>query len=71
MDNVRYVASRHFRSKNREYLKTKTNELAIYSNKKNIRDIHRGINNLRRVSNLELTWLKMRMVIYFQIPTIV
>jgi hypothetical protein len=34
LDSVKCEASRHFRSKNREYLKDKINELAMYSKKK-------------------------------------
>jgi hypothetical protein len=46
-DNLRIVrceASRYFRNKKREYLKGKSNELAINSKNKNIRDLYRGIN---------------------------
>jgi hypothetical protein len=44
MNNVRCAASRHFRNKEREYLKDKIDELAIDSSNKNIRDLYRGIN---------------------------
>jgi hypothetical protein len=49
-DNLNVIcdASRHFRNKNREYLKGKINELAMNSKKKNIRDLYRGINEFRR-----------------------
>jgi hypothetical protein len=43
-NKVRRKASRHFRSKKREYLQDKINELAMNSKNKNIRDLHRGIN---------------------------
>jgi hypothetical protein len=36
----------------RECLKAKTNELEINSENKNIRDLHRGMNEF----NLKLTW---------------
>jgi hypothetical protein len=39
LNNVRHEASRHFRNKKREYLKDKTNELAMNSKNKNIRDL--------------------------------
>jgi hypothetical protein len=35
---------RHFRNKQREYLKDKINEPAKDSKNKNIRDLYRGIN---------------------------
>jgi hypothetical protein len=41
--NVGHVASRHFKNKNREYMKDKINEFATNSKKKNIRDQYRGI----------------------------
>jgi hypothetical protein len=44
LNNVRREASRHFRNKRREYLKDKTNELAVNSKNKNIRDLYRGTN---------------------------
>ncbi|PNF40027.1 hypothetical protein B7P43_G12320, partial [Cryptotermes secundus] len=40
--------SRHFRNKKREYLKDKTDELAMNSKNKNIRDLYRGINDFKR-----------------------
>jgi hypothetical protein len=44
LNNVRYEASRHFRSIKREYPKAKIDELAMDSKNKNIRDLYRGIN---------------------------
>jgi hypothetical protein len=44
MSNVRQEASRHFRNKEREYLKDKINELESNSKNKNIGDLYRGIN---------------------------
>jgi uncharacterized protein YPO0396 len=47
LSNVRREASRHFRSKKREYLKDKINDLE--SNSKNkIRDLYRGINKFKK-----------------------
>jgi hypothetical protein len=40
LNNVRHEASRHFRNKNREYLKGKINDLAMNRTNKNIRDLH-------------------------------
>jgi archaellum component FlaC len=51
-NNVRREASRHFRNKKKEYLKTKIEELKSNSRIKNIRDFYRGINDLRRVTRL-------------------
>jgi hypothetical protein len=44
LNNMKGEASRHFRTKKRDYLKGKINELAMNSNIKNIRDLCRGIN---------------------------
>jgi hypothetical protein len=43
-NNIRREASRHFRNKERVYLKDKVNELATNSKNKYIRDLYRGIN---------------------------
>jgi hypothetical protein len=48
LNNIKYEASRHFRNKNREYLKDKINEVAANSKNKNIRDLYRGINDFKR-----------------------
>jgi hypothetical protein len=48
LNNVRCEASRHFRYKKREYLKDRINELAMNSKNKNIRDLYRGINGIKR-----------------------
>jgi hypothetical protein len=48
LNNVRYEASRHFRNKKREDLKDKVNELVRHSKKKNIRDLHRDLNELKK-----------------------
>jgi hypothetical protein len=47
LNNVRREASRHFRNKEREYLKDKFNDLESNS-KNNIRDLHRGINTFKK-----------------------
>jgi hypothetical protein len=44
MDNVRREVSGTFRTKRREYLKNKINELEKNSKNKNIRDLYWGIN---------------------------
>jgi hypothetical protein len=62
--NVMQKASRHFRNKKKEYSKDKMNELDSNSKNKNIRDLYRGITELKRVINPALTWERMRRVIY-------
>jgi hypothetical protein len=49
LSNVRWEASRHFRSKKREYLKDKINEFESDSKKKNIRQLYKGINEFNEV----------------------
>jgi hypothetical protein len=44
---VRHEAIKYFRNKKREYLKDKINELEMNSKNKNIRDLHRGINEFK------------------------
>jgi hypothetical protein len=41
--------------KKKEYLKEKINELATNDKNKNIRDLYRGLNDFKRVTNLEVT----------------
>ncbi|PNF36913.1 hypothetical protein B7P43_G08389 [Cryptotermes secundus] len=48
LNNIRRETSRHFRSKKREYLKDKIDELAMNSKNKNIRDLYGGINDFKR-----------------------
>jgi hypothetical protein len=48
LKNVRREVSRYFRNKKREYLKDKINELATNSKNKNMRDLYRGVNELKR-----------------------
>jgi len=54
LNNVRQEASRHFRNKNEEYLKAKSEELETKIKMKNIRDYLGTSVILRRVSSLEL-----------------
>jgi hypothetical protein len=44
LNNVRCEVSRHFRNKQRQYLKDKINELTTNSRNKSIRELSRGIN---------------------------
>jgi hypothetical protein len=48
LNNVRHEASKYFNNKRREYLKNKSNMLAMNSKNKNIRDLYRGINEFKR-----------------------
>jgi hypothetical protein len=48
LNSERYEANRHFRNKKREYLKDRNNEHVTNSKNKNIKDLHRGINEFKR-----------------------
>ena len=48
MKNVRREASRHFRNKKKAYLRAKIEELETNSKIKNIRDLYRGINDMKK-----------------------
>jgi hypothetical protein len=48
LSDIRREASRHFRNKEREYLKDKINELELNSKNKKIRDLYRGINEFKK-----------------------
>jgi hypothetical protein len=48
LHNVRREVSRHFRNKKREYLKDKINEIELNSKNKNIRDLYKGITELKK-----------------------
>ena len=47
LNNVRRDASRHFRNKKKAYLRDKIEELETNS-KINIRDLYRGINDMKK-----------------------
>ena len=48
VNNVRREASRHFRNKTMKYLKAKIEQLENSSKIKNIRDLYRGIIDLKK-----------------------
>jgi hypothetical protein len=48
LNNVRSEANRHFRNKEKEYLKAEISELETLSKNKNIRDLYRGINDFKK-----------------------
>jgi hypothetical protein len=54
LNNVRRVASRHFRKKTKAYLRAKMEELENNSKFNNIRDLYRGINDVKKGISLEL-----------------
>jgi hypothetical protein len=45
---LRHEASKHFRNKEREYLKDKSTELATNSKNEYTRDLHKAINEFKR-----------------------
>ena len=45
---------RHFRNKKKAYLRAKIEELETNSKIKNIRDLYRGISDLRRGTSLDV-----------------
>ena len=49
LNNVRCEACRHFRNKKKEYLKGKIDELETNNKIRNIRDLYRGINDVKRL----------------------
>jgi hypothetical protein len=48
LNNIRSETTRHFRNKKKEYLKDNINELATHSTNKNIRDLYRRTNELKK-----------------------
>ena len=48
LNNVRHEDNRHFRNKKKEYLKAKIYELETNSKSKNIRNLYRGISDLKK-----------------------
>jgi hypothetical protein len=50
--------------------KAKIDYLETNTKTKNIRDLYKGINHLRKVTSLELMWYRMRRVIWLQTATV-
>jgi len=48
LKNVRHEASRHFRGKQKAYLRARIEELETNSKNKNIRELYRGINDFKK-----------------------
>jgi hypothetical protein len=60
LNDVRREANRHFRNKEREYLKDKINELVSNSKNKNIRDLYRGTNEFKKGYQPRTNLVKVR-----------
>jgi len=56
VDNVRREASRHFRNKEKAYLKVKLEEFETNSWKKRIRNLYKCISVFKKVTSLELIY---------------
>jgi len=54
LNNVRRNAIRHYRNNKKAYLRAKIEEVETKSKIKNIRDLHRGINDMKMGISLEL-----------------
>jgi hypothetical protein len=54
LNNIRCAASRHFRNKEKAYLKVKIEELETNSKINNVRGLFRALMTSRRVTGLEL-----------------
>jgi hypothetical protein len=58
LNNIRHEICSHCRNKKREHLKYKINELVTNSRSKNIRDLYRGANKLKRGYKLRSNLVK-------------
>ena len=70
LNNERCEASRHFWNKKKEYLKAKIEELVTSSNIKDTKDLNGGFNDFKKGYQLRTNIIKMRIVIWLQIPTV-
>ena len=71
LNNVRREASRHFRNKRKEYLKDRIDELETNSKIKNIRDLCRGIKDLKKVYQPRTNMVQTRRVVWLQTATVI
>jgi hypothetical protein len=55
LNSMRHEVRRYFRKEKREYQKDKINMLATKSKNKNIKGLYRGVDEFKRVTNLEVT----------------
>jgi hypothetical protein len=60
LNDARREACRYFRNKKMEYLKAKINELEAKSKNKNIREMHRGINDFKKGYQLRTNIVKIQ-----------
>jgi hypothetical protein len=58
LQDLRYETSRTLRNKKWEYLKGKINKLETHNKNKNIRDLYRGINELKKGYQLRINIIK-------------
>jgi hypothetical protein len=58
LHNIRRETSRHFRNRERQYLKDKVDELATNSKNKKIIDLYRGINDFKRCNQPRSNFVK-------------
>jgi hypothetical protein len=56
LNNVRHEASRHFRSKKREYLKDKIDELSTHSKNKNVHNLYFLPHIIIRIKSGRMRW---------------
>ena len=66
LNNVRRDSSRHYRNKKKAYLRAKVEELETNSKINNIRDLYRGINDMKKGYQPRT---RMRKVTWLQTPT--
>jgi hypothetical protein len=69
LNNVRRDASRHFRNKKKAYLKAKIGEVETNSKTNNIRDLCRGINDVKKGYQPRTRIVKDENVTWLQTPT--
>jgi hypothetical protein len=58
LNSERGEACRHFRNKKREYLRDKIKELTMNSKNRNIKDLHKGIKEVKRGHQLRNNFVK-------------
>ena len=69
LNNVRRNASRHFRNKNKAYLRAKIEELETNNKIKNIRNLYRGINDMKKGNQPRTRIVKDEKDDWLQTPT--
>ena len=69
MNNVRRDASSHFRNKKKTYLRAKIEDLETNRKINNIRDLYRGINDMKKGYQPRTKIVKKRKVTWLQTPT--